>query len=396
MKFALYTTCVSPHQMPLARAVASVLGSECVSYIAASAMSRERGAIGWGSGCSDSVQIINKWEDNQAAMRMLMTADVVMSGVRDVGLFSARCENGLITLYSSERWFKPWIGLLRLLSPAYLIMAYQFIRLLTKCDRMLYFPMGIHAARDMARICGLMHGDIRCLFRAPELCFESKPGGKIWLKNGDGGDKYCVNKMRMWGYFVEPSRVGLPSDGEGNGRQNVARVLWVGRLLRLKRVDTIIRAVVEYSKRKRVGENKMEITLDIYGNGPESARLRRMASKYSDVVRFFPPVQIDQVRGIMREHNIYVLASDGHEGWGAVVNEALEEGMAVLGTNEAGSTATMLHEDRLFHAGDWRCLMNMIDSCLFDACAQEKGIGAWSVKNASNEILSYVETALNA
>ena len=61
---------------------------------------------------------------------------------------------------------------------------------------------------------------------------------------------------------------------------------------------------------------------------------------------------VAEVRAFMRSHEVYVLPSNAYEGWGAVVSEALEEGMEVLGTYEAGSSATVLPQENLFHAGD--------------------------------------------
>ena len=69
----------------------------------------------------------------------------------------------------------------------------------------------------------------------------------------------------------------------------------------------------------------------------------------------------------MRSHDVYVLPSNGYEGWGAVVSEALEEGMRVLGTFEAGASATMLPRERLFRAGDWRRLARLLEKERDDA-----------------------------
>ena len=68
----------------------------------------------------------------------------------------------------------------------------------------------------MARLCGLMHGDLRCLFRAPKLDFERRPGGRVWLSGGvkSGGVeelRSCIEKMRMWGYFVRSSEFRVKS-----------------------------------------------------------------------------------------------------------------------------------------------------------------------------------------
>ena len=164
---------------------------------------------------------------------------------------------------------------------------------------------------------------------------------------------------------------------KGCGSEGV-KVLWVGRLLNWKRVDTIIKAVGDCSKSEK-------ITLDVYGVGPEEAKLKKLAAKYGDVIKFYPPVPINEVRKLMREHDVYVLSSNGYEGWGAVVSEALEEGMAVIGTYEAGSSATILSESNLFHAGDWRRL-----KMLFEGNVEKVGIGSWTAKSAAIALIGEV------
>ena len=55
---------------------------------------------------------------------------------------------------------------------------------------------------------------------------------------------------------------------------------------------------------------------------------------------------MEKVRELMREHDLFVFPSNGLEGWGAVVSEALEEGMNVIGTFESGAPATLLPKER--------------------------------------------------
>ena len=110
-----------------------------------------------------------------------------------------------------------------------------------------------------------------------------------------------------------------------------------------------------------------------------------MAAKYGDKIKFYPPVTINEVRKLMREHDVYVLSSNGYEGWGAVVSEALEEGMAVIGTYEAGASATILPESNLFHAGDWRRL-----KMLLEGNVEKVGIGPWTAKSAAIALISEV------
>ena len=237
----------------------------------------------------------------------------------------------------------------------------------------------------------LMHGDLRCLFRAPKLDFVKRPGGEIWLAGNVATDskRYCLDKMRMWGYFVEPSKFEVPNGKAIDKINNTVRVLWAGRLLGLKHVDTVIQAIGECANTKRLDDSLPTIALDVYGIGPEESRLKKMALKLGDVVRFYPPVSIDTVRKLMREHDIYVLASDAHEGWGAVVSEALVEGLRVFATYESGSGATMLSDEYLFHAGDWRRL-----ACLLRGAAREfahgQGIGLWSAEEGVKRLLAAI------
>lgn len=371
IRIALYTNTVSPHQLPLAKELAKKVGDSNFRYIYTDVADKDHGAFGWTldvpnwciyAGCSEA----DEWLEN---------ADVLLSGLRCFDLFERRAKKDLKNFYMTERWFKPPLGVWRLLHPKYFGYSRRLCRLL-ESDSVVGLPIGIHAACDMARLCGLLHGDLKCLFRAPRLDFERMPFGRIWLKNGGNATKYCLDKMRMWGYFVEAGK----GKREERRDESQTRVLWVGRMLGWKRVDTIIRAVGEVAACSTCS-TRINIALDIYGAGTEEMRLKKMAAKYGDAIKFYPPVPIDQVRKLMREHDVYVLASNAYEGWGAVVSEALEEGMKVIGTYEAGSSATILTYEGLFHAGDCKRLMK-----LFGEKMQTVGVGEWSAKSAAEVI----------
>ncbi len=383
MKFAIYTKSVSPHQLPLAHALVAKLKKGAFRYVCAESMSNERKALGWSE--VEAEWLIDEKKRQEEARHTLLNAEVLMSGLRDFSLFQLRTERGYRTIYCSERWFKPKLGMLRLLNPSYFKMAYRFVKLLRMHDQIYYFPMGIHAARDMARLCGLFAGDLKCLCRAPKLGFDKKPGGRIYVVGEDVkiATRYCLDKMRMWGYYVEPSRNDALPVQEAADRPSVCRVLWVGRLLNWKRVDTIVRAVSAHANLKRVDTSLPSVVLDVYGFGPEETRLKKLAARDQDVVNFHPPVSIAEVRKLMRHHDVYVLSSNAYEGWGAVLSEALEEGMKVIGTHEAGASATMLPDQNLFHVGDWRALLQLLSHPIPSA-----GIGPWTAKFAADYLIA--------
>lgn len=315
-------------------------------------------------------------EDSERLREEATCVDVLLDMLREIPLFEQRAKAGLVTFYASERWFKPPYGFLRMLDPRYARMAWRFARCVLN-SRFLCLPMGVHAARDMARLCGFFSGDLCCLFRAPKVAFESRPGGvvvpleqaiaegcldteAIDSANRNGfvqiPPRYwgrlrahgVFAKLRMWGYFVSPGQRAI-SGGRVEDAfpiQQPSTVLWVGRLLNLKRVGDLARACRPRPNLKRAG-----VSLHIYGHGPEEARLRKRFAN-CDWIHFHDFVPTDQVRELMHTYDAYVLPSNGYEGWGAVVSEALEEGMRVLATFESGSGATVLPASNLFHAGD--------------------------------------------
>lgn len=378
MRIAFLTVCLSPHQLPLATALAARVGEDNFRYISNERVEGERMRLGWG----DKPR---KWCMSRSDMRdeadaWCREADVLYSYLRELDIFEERARRGLKTVYVSERWFKPIAlpvldrmgvlvpGCVRMLHPGFRRMAARMRRLLDSEIPFWYFPMGVHAADDMSRLCGWG----RPTFSRPE------PGESF-------------RKMCLWGYFVEQAKQAFGAHLEVE--RSPLRVLWVGRLLRLKRVDTIIRAV-----RAIAAERADGIALDIYGTGPDEERLRNCAEG-CDSVQFHPSVSIAEVRTIMRAHDVYVFSSNGLEGWGAVVNEALEEGMHVLGTHEAGGSATMLSEEDLFHAGDWRRLEVLLERCREQKESGElkgQGIGAWSVDKGVDRLMKFLDEEIGS
>lgn len=196
-----------------------------------------------------------------------------------------------------------------------------------------------------------------------------------------------------WGYFVAPSARELVGEVSGSGRVEgacVTKVLWVGRMVGWKRADTIVRAVDLANDRLCAQGSEALIDLTLVGSGEEEARIKRLisAARHASHLTLRPSVPLEAVRQLMREHDVYVLASDANEGWGAVVSEAMEEGMCVLGTHEAGASATLLPADHLFSAGNVRELAELL---LRWRSLSPNSIGEWSAAGAARRLIGLVE-----
>ena len=326
-------------------------------------MTRRR--IGWTSASDFPTEV-----DSPVARKRAEDCALLFEMLREVPLMEKRAEKGLPTIYISERWFKPIklpilgckhlvSGFFRLFSPSYFKMARRFVRLIDD-PNFWVFSIGIHGIRDFARLYGLLHGDLKCMFRSPNIAFEQRAGGRVSMCDNSDGSRYGLSRMRVWGYFVEPS---IATSSEHSCGRTVRRILWCGGTSDLKRVDTLIDAW------KIVKKDRPEISLLIIGEGQMDSVLRRMAGKDS-VEGFvgwqpgkvcFAGYQLQtKIRELMRESDVYVMPSDGKEGWGAAVSDAIAEGCPVISTYEAGASATILPESQLFHAGNAKALARLL------------------------------------
>lgn len=391
MKIGFLTNIISPHQIPLARELVKIVGEGNYRYIYTEEFHKERVKMGW----SEEIEGIRTEKINEVNRKWLEEADLVYLEERDFDLIELRLKAGKRTFYVSERWFKPiplcgikvegcrlkvesWHlpGWVRMMVPSYYNMCKRFVKFFEN-PYFRYLPQGLWAKRDMMAICKWFAG------------------------------KTCEEKMVDWGYYVAPSNKveccklkveGCGEEVEGGrlkvedwrGKEGEIKVLWVGRMLKWKRVDTIIRAVARMIKLKVEG-SRLNVQLTLVGDGPEKERLMKLAEKVnstsaSPIITFLPSQPIAKIREIMREHNVYVLASNGEEGWGAALNEAMEEGMKALGTYEAGSSSFMLPESNLFHAGDYKTLAKkLVDTIPIVP------IGDWSAKRAAERMIALCE-----
>ena len=180
-------------------------------------------------------------------------------------------------------------------------------------------------------------------------------------------DKRCFNENKDEGYRV--------------------KVLYVGSLSPRKNVGCLLRAVGllddEEQKRLKIG---------IVGNGEEYAMLAQQARKLKSEVKLYGALTMDSVPIIMQRYDVLVLPSL-HDGWGAVVNEALMLGLYVICSDHCG--AKMLVKESCngvtFKNNDHNDLAVKISNCI-DKCEEIRmNTGkriTWSCKNISGEAVA--------
>ena len=362
MRILQVTNIISHHQLPLARCLAASIGAGNFRFAITQPPNSQRQELGWKSDESDSWILrvgINK-ADRIEFERWWDEADVVLCGDRLFDRMKIRLNNRRLTFHMSERWWKPPIGLARLLHPRFALMTVRF-RQLAKSSFFHFLAIGEYSAADIMRITNFQ--------------------GKIW----------------RWAYFTSIPDP-LPAY---NRKEQGFRVLWAGRMLRWKRVDTLIKSF------SRLLVERPDATLTLVGEGPERRQLEHLAEKMlsRECYRFLPSMPATEVPKLMRQCHVYVLPSNAYEGWGAVVNEAMAEGCTVIASEATGAAKTMIRHGvngLLFAPGDWRRLGDLLcqvssDDTLRNRLADQGQctiVELWSPKVAAKRFLSVTSALL--
>lgn len=152
---------------------------------------------------------------------------------------------------------------------------------------------------------------------------------------------FGVNAYRMagwpssrifeWGYFTEQPKQQFFKENKYTPTHRKTRILFVGRLDPNKRILHLIDEL-----------KPLHSQIDFFtiiGTGPLADETERRARKTNNF-RFLGKQENENVREIMQSHDLLVLPSL-YDGWGAVVNEALQQGMRVLCSDHCGASSLL-------------------------------------------------------
>ena len=176
------------------------------------------------------------------------------------------------------------------------------------------------------------------------------------LAIGDGTAQWLVQRgwnerhVYPFAYFLRPPPAAI-ADKRGCGPY---RILFVGRLIRLKRVDLLIEALRRLPQR--------DVELAVVGAGPLEEGLRRQArAALGGRVIWLGTISMGLVQREMAQADCLVLPSS-YDGWGVVVSEALMVGTPVICSDRCGAAEVVRCSGQggVFKSGDVGALTRRI------------------------------------
>ena len=304
MKLTFVSNYINHHQIPVSSVLYERLG-DGYHFIQTEPMERERQEMGWDVDRSTLPYLRCWYEEPDLCTELVRSSDVVVfGGVEDERYITARLRSGRPVIRYSERLYRE--GQWKAVSPRGLLKKYR--------DHTRYRKKAVYLLCAGAYVASDFH-----IVRA------------------------YPDKMFRWGYFTETRTYQveqLLAEKPGNTGKPV-EILFAGRFLPLKHPEYALLLA------KRLSDAGIPFHLTMAGGGEMEAALHRQASEYglSEQVYFAGYQKPGQVRTLMEQADIFLMTSNYLEGWGAVLNEAMNSGCAVIADAMAGAVPFLLcHE----------------------------------------------------
>ena len=209
------------------------------------------------------------------------------------------------------------------------------------------------------------------------------------------------DRCYKWGYF--PETIRYPNIDNLIDRKEKATILWCGRFLDWKHPDDVIEVA------KQLHKAGYQFEIEMIGTGEMEQQLKRRVSEEGlrkSNIRFLGTMSPQAVRRHMEKAGILLFTSDRQEGWGAVLNEAMNSGCAVVASDAAGATPYLVKDGvngSIYHSGDIQELYKKVQRLLentamqnsFGKVAYQTITELWNAEMAANRFLQLSQALLN-
>ncbi len=361
MTVAFVSNYINHHQKPFSDACYKALGRE-YHFIQTEPMEEERVAMGWGGEDGRPPYVRCLYEEEEVCRKLILESDIVIFGwvsredlLNVTEMVEKRLEMGKLSIRLSERLYRE--GQWKAVSPRGLKKKYQDHTRFRKKPVWLLCA-GAYVASDFRIV-------------------RAYPG-----------------KMLKFGYFPETVHYTEEEFRAMKEQDGKTHMVWAGRFMPLKHPEFAVRAGEELYRKK------LAFHIHMVGSGEMEQELRKEVREkgLEENFTFYGYAKPEKVRKIMEKCHIHLFTSNHLEGWGAVVNEAMNSGCAVIANNEAGAVPFLIRHGSnglVYHNGSYKEFAGHVECLVCDREKAEKlGMAAyhtiidmWNPEHAAEELL---------
>lgn len=368
MTICFVSNYINHHQIPFCSALEKELQSRNPEgeffFIQTQPMEEERVKMGWDENNVPDF-VVKYYQEPERAQQLIDTCDVLLfGGVEDESYIQGRLKSGKLIFRYTERLYRE--GQWKAISPRGLKKKYL--------DHTRYRKSPVYV-----------------------LCAGAYVADDFHIVRAYPDKKFC------WGYFPQKMQYDVDKLLDGKGYltpegEKVPYLLWCGRLISCKHAHLALETAA-YLK-----QQGLRFHMDMICSGELEPQIRQMheslgLQKEVTLLGFMSP---EEVRGYMEKADIFLFTSDRGEGWGAVVNEAMNSGCAVAAGHMAGSIPYLIRHEKngfVFKDGDSQMFFGIAEKLVRDP-ALRRQIGEqayqtianeWNAENAARQLLLLTE-----
>lgn len=358
MRLTFISNYINHHQLPFSEACFEQIGAD-YAFIQTSPIEAERLSMGWSRAGEERLYVHCLYEEEAYCRRLVMESDVLLAGWTDrEDLIGERLRAGKLTVRISERLYRE--GQWKAISPRGLRQKYK--------DHIRYRNSPVYLLCAGAYV----PSDFQLI--------RSYPG-----------------KMFRWGYFPPTVHYGAELWSRKD-QETTVQIIWAGRFIPLKQPEYMIRLA------KDLKQGGYDFHIHMAGGGEMEEGVKKLAGDWqvADRMTFYGFCPPEQVRKLMEKSHIHVFTSNHLEGWGAVVNEAMNSGCAEVASGQAGAVPWLIENGvngLIYHNGKYNSMLEAV-RFLMDHPEERKAMGrnayqtivdTWNAENAAAKLFHFVK-----
>lgn len=359
MKITMISNYINHHQIPFSKAFVETKGVE-YCFIQTEPMEEERIKMGWGLDPKSLPYVKLLYEEEESCKELIMESDILLVGWQEKEeLIKPRLDADKFTIRMSERLYRE--GQWRAISPRGLMRKYRE-----------------HTKYRNGNVYLLCYGayvpsDFRIVRAYPD-------------------------KMYRFGYFPETKHFEGNTLFDAKPELDTVHIVWAGRFMPLKHPEFVTHIA------KDLKEAGHAFHIHFIGSGEMEEELLKQRKEWNltNEITMYGFLSPARVRETMEQSHIHLFTSNYLEGWGAVVNEAMNSGCAEVVNSEVGAAPFLVKHKKnglIYKEGSYEdfraCVFSLFEQkekiTEYGKAAYETIVTEWNAENAASQILRFYE-----